>query len=539
MTAARTCSTWIVGVVVAGTLAAGCGKKGPPLAPLRPVPMRTEDLTARRLGNDVFLQFTIPNKNADGTTPADLTQMEAYAITGEPVDPGGRALDAESFIKYGTPVAVLEVEPPPPPAPKEGPPPPPPPPDPRPAQAEKVTMAETLTAAAQTRFVHPKQAEFDKRLAKQPVPPPDWRPRIAPLTYPPYQPLVRVYVVAGRSKHDKAGGLSARLRVPLTEVPEPPSAPVITYNESKLMLEWTPPRNVHLRIQEPATAPPAPPVAPDPGAAGAAPAAPVPPPPSGAPAAPPAGASAASQPSTPPAPVPPSATPAGSAAPPSTPGAPSSPAAGVGTATTPTVGQTPAGAPAVPAAPVAPLATLNSRPTFAGVIPHTYNVYEYVAAPAGQVLTVPAPVNPAPLDKPSFDDPRLAFGTERCYVVRTVEAQGPVTVESLPSPPTCVTPRDTFAPAAPRNLAAVGSEGAVNLIWEPGTERDLGGYIVLRGVSPGNKLEALTPAPIKETTFRDPTAQPGVRYVYAVVAVDTAMPQNVSVESNRVEETAR
>ena len=82
---------------------AGCGKKGPPLAPLRPVPMRTEDMTARRLGNDVFLQFTIPNKNADGTTPADLTQMEAFAITGEPVDPGGRALDAESFIKYGRP----------------------------------------------------------------------------------------------------------------------------------------------------------------------------------------------------------------------------------------------------------------------------------------------------------------------------------------------------------------------------------------------------------------------------------------------------
>jgi hypothetical protein len=30
-----------------------------------------------------------------------------------------------------------------------------------------------------------------------------------------------------------------------------------------------------------------------------------------------------------------------------------------------------------------------------------------------------------------------------------------------------------------------------------------------------------------------------VRYVYAIVAVDSATPQNVSVESNRVEETAR
>jgi fibronectin type 3 domain-containing protein len=45
--------------------------------------------------------------------------------------------------------------------------------------------------------------------------------------------------------------------------------------------------------------------------------------------------------------------------------------------------------------------------------------------------------------------------------------------------------------------------------------------------------------PIKETTYRDTTVKPGVRYVYAVVAVDTASPQNVSAQSNRVEETAR
>ncbi len=120
-----------------------------------------------------------------------------------------------------------------------------------------------------------------------------------------------------------------------------------------------------------------------------------------------------------------------------------------------------------------------------------------------------------------------------------VEAHGAVTVESAASPPACITPRDTFPPAAPRNLAAVGAEGAVNLIWEPNDEPDLAGYIVLRGEAPGSKLEAITMTPIRETTFRDATTRPGARYVYAVVAVDTATPQNVSVESNRVEETAR
>ena len=46
---------------------------------------------------------------------------------------------------------------------------------------------------------------------------------------------------------------------------------------------------------------------------------------------------------------------------------------------------------------------------------------------------------------------------------------------------TCITPADTFPPAAPTSLAAVGSEGAINLIWEPSPGADLAGYIVLRG----------------------------------------------------------
>ena len=48
----------------------------------------------------------------------------------------------------------------------------------------------------------------------------------------------------------------------------------------------------------------------------------------------------------------------------------------------------------------------------------------------------------------------------------------------------------------------------------------------------------MTPEPVKETTFRDTTVTRGVRYVYAVVAVDT-QPATAARQSNRVEETAR
>jgi len=97
----------------------------------------------------------------------------------------------------------------------------------------------------------------------------------------------------------------------------------------------------------------------------------------------------------------------------------------------------------------------------------------------------------------------------------------------------------SVATAGTSGVAAGGSEGAINLIWEPSTESDLGGYIVLRGPAGGGAMAAITSSPIKETTYRDTAVTRGQRYVYAVVAVDTVTPQNVSVESNRVEETAR
>ena len=46
-------------------------------------------------------------------------------------------------------------------------------------------------------------------------------------------------------------------------------------------------------------------------------------------------------------------------------------------------------------------------------------------------------------------------------------------------------------------------------------------------------------SPVRDTTYRDTTAKPNVRYVYAIVAVDKATPRNTSPESNRVEESAR
>ena len=82
----------------------------------------------------------------------------------------------------------------------------------------------------------------------------------------------------------------------------------------------------------------------------------------------------------------------------------------------------------------------------------------------------------------------------------------------------------------------MASEGSINLIWDSNTEADLDGYVVLRAVSPGGDLAPITPMPIRETAFQDPV-QAGVRYVYAIKAVDRA--GNSSEPSDPIEETAR
>ena len=192
-------------------------------------------------------------------------------------------------------------------------------------------------------------------------------------------------------------------------------------------------------------------------------------------------------------------------------------------------------APPEPAPLVAKSLGFNSEAT-------TYHVYEVPAAPAPEdplALTLPKPLTPQAVAVTTLSIKGVSFGTERCFVVRPVDNVFGVVVQGPASPVTCVTPRDTFPPAAPKSLAAIGSAGVVNLIWEPNTEPDLAGYLVLRGEAPGDKLQALTTTAIAGTNYRDTEVRPGVRYVYVVVAVDKADPQNVSPQSNRAEETAR
>jgi len=426
-----------VSVAIVLTTLGGCGKKGPPLPPLRLVPAAPVELTARRSGDDVQIGFSLPTANANGPGDIDLARVEIYAITvGPALTPANRDLLIPTRV-----VGTINVRPP---AVEGETPKPGAPPDTRPGPGERVTFVDQLNEAKKTPVPQKpatggkaSDAEGQKPdVANQPVdstakPDAPAKPPGAPAAAaqvpgapaaaqppgaatpgvpPPY--ASRVYAIRGLSRSGRPGLPSARVVVPLIDPIGSPSAVVVQMpTEKAVVIDWTPP------VAEAGTPAPA------------------------------------------------------------------------------------------------------------------FNVYR--GDPAS------APLNPSPLAQATFEFAGVELGKEQCFVVRTVQAFGNVTVESVPSAPACLTPLDKFPPAAPKGLRAVAEDVAVSLVWDQNTEADLGGYLVLRGEVPGDSLIPLTPQPIVDANYRDTTVKPGVRYVYVVVAVDTATPRNQSGPSPREEVTAR
>ena len=397
-------------------VAAACGQKGPPLAPLRLVPAAPPNVVAKRVGDEARIQFDVPSTNANGPGTLALDRVEVYAAT---VAPGAaRPANRELLIAKHR-VATIAIKPPPvegeaPPEPetKE--------PDTRPAAGERTAFAEPLSeqvlvpvftkkpATAAADAVARAAAASAVAIAASGIGPAAQATAavMAPASAAPTH-AVRLYVVRGVTKSGRPGPPSTRVELPLVAPPPPPPAPVAVTAESAIVLTWIGP------------------------------------------------------------------------------------------------------------------VSLN---------PIAFNVYKAGGSD---------PINAAPLAEARYERAGVQFGTEECFVLRSVQKIGAISLESASSPSTCITPRDTFAPGAPRGLSAVAGDGLMNLSWDANKESDLAGYLVLRGEAPGDTLQPLTPAPIAGTSYEDKTVAPGVRYVYVVVAVDKASPPNRSAPSARVEETAR
>lgn len=248
--------------------ASACGSKGPPLAPLRPVPAVVGDVRAARLADTVQLQFTVPTTNADSTQPADVARVDVFALTGEALGPGDRPLTVRELETLATRVASIEVQPPPlvseeedeVEVPAEGQ--PVAPADPRPAQGTVVRVEETLTPAlAATVFEHPDAARVAARLLAslgedelpdEPVPSTEGSGR--PLLWmPPTEELSRVYVVVPYSSRNIPGAPSRPFAVPFVPAPPTPPAPRVTHTATAYVLAWDNPAGIRLPVQRTVT----------------------------------------------------------------------------------------------------------------------------------------------------------------------------------------------------------------------------------------------------------------------------------------------
>jgi hypothetical protein len=157
-----------------------------------------------------------------------------------------------------------------------------------------------------------------------------------------------------------------------------------------------------------------------------------------------------------------------------------------------------------------------------------FNVYRKLKA---DVRDPETPLNPAPLDAPSFIDRAFQYDVEYVYFVRATTAEKNSTCESAASPAAEVKPHDRFAPDAPTGLAVAAEGDVIRVYWFPNSEADLGGYRVYRRASDATETAFLADVPATETSFIDSGAKRGVRYYYSVSAVDTAAPVNESARS--------
>jgi len=433
--------------------ATACGKKGPPLAPLVPIPAAVEKIDATRLGSDVYISLTIPAANVDEHAPADLVRVEIYGYTGRSAPPRAR------WVELATLVAAVPVATPPL-KPDEK-------PDPRrtadepsnaPQQADIVTVRDTLTpdelVQGKLPPVDPRSAIRDPQSAiRDPQPAirdPQSASRVAET------PLKRYYIAVPFNTRGRPGPPGGVAEFPLDPVPDPPPSLIAQYTQRAIVLEWEQSGGLLGFLLDRVLPEEPPPF------------------------------DAADETETP--------------------------------------------VPVEPPGPVTYRVYRDSPPDpFTPPGPSTASWNE----------ELPSAITPIPLSMLTFTD-SVELGRRRCYTVRAVRGIGPDARTSDASPPACFTPTDTFPPAAPLSVTTVAEEGAISLLWEPNIELDLGGYVVLRGEAPGDTLQPLTPAAVPNAGYRDDTVKPGVRYVYAVMAVDSRFPlPNVSPMSNTVEETAR
>jgi len=132
------------------------------------------------------------------------------------------------------------------------------------------------------------------------------------------------------------------------------------------------------------------------------------------------------------------------------------------------------------------------------------------------------PSNTVPVKETAYRDAGLENGASYYYRVTALRGPESPYTEGALSEEVSAVPADTAPPAAPAGLRAVPAQGMVMLSWDVNAEPDVKGYIVYRRAEGEAEYTRLTAQPTDRITYRDQSAAPGFKYLYAVTAVDAA-----------------
>jgi hypothetical protein len=144
-----------------------------------------------------------------------------------------------------------------------------------------------------------------------------------------------------------------------------------------------------------------------------------------------------------------------------------------------------------------------------------------------------APITPRPVEGTSFTDEGVDNDTEYRYAVRAVRVEPAVSATGEASASVVVAAADTTPPAAPANLLAVPTAGAVRLAWNPSGSPDVAVYAIYRAGETGDFVRIATTMAVA-TVYVDRDVRPGTTYRYAVTALDRARRPNESPRSNEI-----
>jgi hypothetical protein len=289
----------IVAIALGIVAATGCGKKGPPLPPLRPVPGPVTEVTARRVNGRVEIRFTIPTTNTDRTSPAAVARIEVYARS---VPADSLRPVKEQIVLRDNLVGTIDVKPPETDSDKNNDAKPgaqPPPPDHRPGTGEAAAFTETVPtppptplpplkgkaaqaaeaaaaaakAAAGSAQPNPANAAAPGAPTNPPPLPTSTNPvtttgtagavatggaappvagatgataasttggQAAKASPPKPLPPTRYFWIQAISPHGQIGAPPDLIAVPLVDPPAAPHDPEFTYDEKTLTLAWQP-----------------------------------------------------------------------------------------------------------------------------------------------------------------------------------------------------------------------------------------------------------------------------------------------------------